>query len=227
MPQSELTVPDGAREGDVLHVNTPDGLAVDVAIPAGVAAGETFVFEYELPQPLPADSSLMAAAIAADGAPPPPPPTADTSLLMEAVRARRLTPENATALHGIMESLYDFDELDEYIDDHCGLFVDYVGGAEQRLEYTACHLEYVRLVEARIAQYLALLGATSDQLYEMLAEVAAGDERAVAFLDRLLGMGDYAHFAQSMRAGGNRLKVSGLDLEQLTGGLHADMALYV
>ena len=27
MPQSELTVPDGAREGDVLHVNTPDGLA--------------------------------------------------------------------------------------------------------------------------------------------------------------------------------------------------------
>ena len=126
-----------------------------------------------------------------------------------------------------MESLYDFDELDEYIDDHCGSFVDYVGGAEQRLEYTACHLEYVRLVEARIAQYLALLGATSDQLYEMLAEVAAGDERAVAFLDRLLGMGDYAHFAQSMRAGGNRLKVSGLDLEQLTGGLHADMALYV
>ena len=101
-----------------------------------------------------------AAAIAADGAPPPPPPTADTSLLMEAVRARRLTPENATALHGIMESLYDFDELDEYIDDHSGLFVDYVGGAEQRLEYTACHLEYVRLVEARIAQYLALLGAT-------------------------------------------------------------------
>ena len=59
------------------------------------------------------------------------------------------------------------------------------------------------------------------------AEVAAGDERAVAFLDRLLGMGDYAHFAQSMRAGGNRLKVSGLDLEQLTGGRHADMALYV
>ena len=45
MPQSELTVPDGAREGDVLHVNTPDGLAVDVAIPAGVAAGETFVFD--------------------------------------------------------------------------------------------------------------------------------------------------------------------------------------
>ena len=85
----------------------------------------------------------------------------------------------------------------------------------------------MRLVETRIAQYLALLGATTDQLYEMLAEVAAGDERAVAFLDRLLGMGDYAHFAQSMRAGGNRLKVSGLDLEQLTGGLHADMALYV
>ena len=100
-----------------------------------------------------------------------------------------------------MESLYDFDELDEYIDDHCGLFVDYIGGAEQRLEWGCCHLEYVRLVEARIAQYLALLGATSDQLYEMLAEVAAGDERAVAFLDRLLGMGDYAHFAQSMRAG--------------------------
>ena len=205
MPQSELTVPDGAHEGDILHVNTPDGLAVDVAIPAGVAAGDTFVFEYELPQP----------------------PPADETMLMAAVRARRLTPENATALHGIMESLYDFDELDEYIDDHCGLFVDYVGGAEQRLEYTACHLEYVRLVEARIAQYLALLGATSDQLYEMLAEVAAGDERAVAFLDRLLGMGDYAHFAQSMRAGGNRLKVSGLDLEQLTGGRHADMALYV
>ena len=163
MPQSELTVPDGAREGDVLHVNTPDGLAVDVAIPAGVAAGDTFVFEYEPPPPpgrLVADGgrhrcrrrATAAAAngrhLAADGG----------------VRARRLTPENATALHGIMESLYDFDELDEYIDDHCGLFVDYVGGAEQRLEYTACHLEYVRLVETRIAQYLALLGATTDQL---------------------------------------------------------------
>ena len=70
MPQSELTVPDGAREGDVLHVNTPDGLAVDVAIPAGVAAGETFVFEYELPQPPPwRPQSLPTTAAAADGEP--------------------------------------------------------------------------------------------------------------------------------------------------------------
>ena len=65
MPQSELTVPDGAREGDVLHVNTPDGLAVDVAIPAGVAAGETFVFEYELPQPPPPDETMLMAAVRA------------------------------------------------------------------------------------------------------------------------------------------------------------------
>ena len=33
---SELTVPDGVGEGDVLHVDTPDG-PLDVTVPAGVA----------------------------------------------------------------------------------------------------------------------------------------------------------------------------------------------
>ena len=101
---SELTVPDGVGEGDVLHVRI-DGLSLDVTVPAGVASGETFVFEYERPD---------------DAVPPPapetwPPPESSwpsgDSLLMAAVRSRRLTPDNAQALTDIMDD--DEDRRDE------------------------------------------------------------------------------------------------------------------
>ena len=162
-------------------------------------------------------------------APPAPPaqptePAADESLLMMAVRQRRLTPENAQALRDIMEALYDFDDLDEYIDDHWHAFESYDPEGEQRLEWQTVHLEYVALVESKVQEHLATLGATPDGLYVLLGEVAGGDERAEAFLERLLGMGDYHHFCSSMRAGGGTLKVSGLDLKKLSGGRQADFA---
>ena len=113
---SELTVPDGVGEGDILHVDI-EGLTLDVPVPAGVASGETFVFEYERPDD---------ATPASETWPPPESswPSGD-SLLMAAVRSRRLTPDNAQALTDIMEALYDADELDDYIDDHAAEFAAY------------------------------------------------------------------------------------------------------
>ena len=166
---SELTVPDGVGEGDVLHVDI-DGLSLDVAVPAGVASGETFVFEYERPDD---------AAPASDAWPPPESswPSGD-SLLMAAVRSRRLTPDNAQALTDIMEALYDADELDDYIDDHAAEFAAYSPDGEQRLEWTSIHNKYVSLVEQIIHEMLLQLGATTTGLYTLLAEVAGGEERA-------------------------------------------------
>ena len=212
----EVTCPDGVGPGDLIHVEL-DGAAFDVAVPPDVLPGATFQVEYE---------SDAAAAAAAPPAPPAPPtePDTDDSLLMMAVRERRLTPENAQALRDIMEALYDFDDLDEYIDDNWHAFEAYDAEGEQRLDWQTVHLEYVALVESKIQEHLAMLGATPDGLYALLGQVAGGDERAEAFLERLLGMGDYHHFCSAMRAGGGTLKVSGLDLKKLSGGRHADFA---
>lgn len=210
---SELTVPDGVGEGDILHVDI-DGLSLDVPVPAGVASGETFVFEYERPDD---------AAPASETWPPPESswPSGD-SLLMAAVRSRRLTPDNAQALTDIMEALYDADELDDYIDDHAAEFAAYSPDGEQRLEWTSIHNKYVSLVEQIIHEMLLQLGATTTGLYTLLSEVAGGDERASAFLERLLGLGDYAKFCAGMRDGGKALKISGLDLTLMTGGKRQD-----
>ena len=141
---------------------------------------------------------------------------------MAAVRSRRLTPDNAQALTDIMEALYDADELDDYIDDHAAEFAAYNPDGEQRLEWTSIHNKYVSLVEQIIHEMLLQLGATTEGLYSLLAEVAGGDERAKAFLERLLGLGDYAAFCAGMKAGGNALKISGLDLTLMTGGKRQD-----
>ena len=217
MTAVEVTCPNGVGPGDLIHVEH-DGVAFSVAVPPEVLPGATFLVEYEL-----AD----AAAAQPPPQPPPPPPSGpadDDSLLMMAVRERRLTPENARALRDVMEALYDFDDLDEYIDDHRHAFETYDEEGEQRLDWHAVHLEYVALVESKIAEQLSMLGATPDGLHALLGDVADGDERAEAFLERLLGMGDYHHFCSSMRAGGGMLKVSGLDLRKLSGGRQADFA---
>ena len=81
---SELTVPDGVGEGDILHVDI-EGLARRPR--AGGDLARAFVFEYERPD---------GAAPASETWPPPESswPSGD-SLLMAAVRSRRLTPDNA------------------------------------------------------------------------------------------------------------------------------------
>ena len=59
------------------------------------------------------------------------------------------------------------------------------------------------------------LGGNAEGLHLILAEAFAGDERAEAFLSRLLGMGDYNLFCTLMKAGGGALKVSLEDLRKL------------
>ena len=81
-----------------------------------------------------------------------------------------------------------------------------------------------RRAEAKIHEFLSQLGAGPNGLYAVLAEVAGGDARADAFLERLLGMGDYHHFCAAMRAGGSLLKVSNVDLKNLSGGRKVDFA---
>ena len=77
------------------------------------------------------------------------------------------------------------DELDEYIDDHAAEFVVYEPGGEQQLGWHDVHLQYVALVEGKIHEFLGQLGAAPDGLYAVLAEVAGGDARADAFLERV------------------------------------------
>ena len=54
-----------------------------------------------------------------------------------------------------MEALYDFDDLDEYIDDHWHAFESYDPEGEQRLEWQTVHLEYVALVDPKVQEHLA------------------------------------------------------------------------
>jgi len=116
------------------------------------------------------------------------------------------------------------DELDEYIDEHAAEFASYEAEGEQQLGWHGLHLQYVALVEGQIHQFLSQLGAQPDSLYALLSEAAGGDARADAFLERLLGMGDYHHFCAAMRGGGGGLKLSNLDLQRLSGGRQVDFA---
>lgn len=194
-----------------------DGMAFDVAVPSGVWPGTTFSVEYVPPQAVePVEPPLEPEPLLLDD------PV--DSVLMAAVVERRLTPENAQALHDIMEALYDFDDLDEYIDEQKGSFWNYEKEGEQKLEWTSVHLQYVAMVEQCIHEHLQTLGTTPDGLYALLGDVAGSDERASNFLDRLLGMGDYDHFCKCMKAGGHNLKVSGLDLRKVSGGKQLDFA---
>lgn len=121
-----------------------------------------------------------------------------------------------------MESLYDHDELDEFVDANCAAFADYVHGAEQRLEWQEMHTAYTALVESRVSEQLAELAGGSPQvLFQILEDAFEGDERAGAFLARLLSMASYDAFCSEMCAGGGNLKVSLDDLRKL-GGEYAE-----
>ena len=145
-------------------------------------------------------------------------------VLADAMAAGRLTDDQATLLTYIMEALYDYDELDTFIDEHAEAFESYVRGGEQRLEWTQLHMRYVSMVETHIAEQLQDLGTgggDAEALYAILEVATENDSRAQAFLSRLLSMGDYDFFASEMQRGGGWLKVSLDDLRQL-GGEYAD-----
>tara|TARA_B110001452_G_scaffold10986_1_gene9141 strand:- start:271 stop:900 length:630 start_codon:yes stop_codon:yes gene_type:complete len=191
----DVVCPEGVPGGGLISVQHPSTAAsFEVAVPANVAPGETF--QVEIPE---------------EAEEPP-------SLITVAVLSNRLTPENADALRGIMLKLYDFTALDDWLDEHAEAFADYDKDAEQRLEWTTLHNEYVGMVEGAIGDHLATLGASTQDLYGLLADVADGDERADKFLRRLLGMGNYDHFCTDMRdEGGDGLKVCGYDVRALVG----------
>lgn len=205
--QLDIVCPEGVPEGGLISVQHPSTtVRFEVSRPADVAPGETF--QVVIP--------------GAEEVEEPP------SLISIAVMANRLTPENADALRGIMLKLYDFTALDDWLDDHAEAFAEYDKDAEQRLEWTTLHNEYVGMVEDAIGDHLATLGASTQDLYGLLADVADGDERADKFLSRLLGMGDYDHFCTAMRdEGGDGLKVCGYDVRALVGKEEGYMACRV
>ena len=162
----EVTCPAEVAAGGLVTVQRPsDGASFDVEVPASVEPG--MAFTVELP-----DAETEAEAAGAEEA------------LAKAVEAKRLSAEQAEALRGIDAALRDFDALGWFIEQHCRYFREWSREGEQQLEWSAYHAEYVRLVEGRVEQQLARLGADGDDLYALLAEVVGGDERADKFLKR-------------------------------------------
>ena len=122
-------------EGALLRVEY-EGVSFDVLVPPGVHAGATFAVEiagatepdqeYELepadPEPERASSAApVQEEIEFELEPPTiskpaavPGAGEGLSLLMAAVAERRLSPDNAQALHDIMEALYDFGALNRH-----------------------------------------------------------------------------------------------------------------
>ena len=116
-----------------------------------------------------------------------------------------------------MEALYDFRDLDDFVDEHAPAFAEYVRGGEQRLEWTTLHSRYVTMVEGHITEQLQELGGDAEGLHAILEVAFEGDSRAEAFLSRLLSMESYEFFCAEMCEGGGRLKVSLDDLRDLGG----------
>ena len=120
-----VVCPEGVSSGELLHIEH-EGHAFDVEVPDGVLPGSMFAVEYEAPagEPVPAHAGGSEpiseapanggegdteAAEPSDSRPNAVPGASqDASLLMQAVAQKRLSPENAQALHDIMEALYDF-----------------------------------------------------------------------------------------------------------------------
>ena len=107
--------------------------------------------------------------------------------------------EEATALRSVLRELADDDLLEDFLDGNCLAFKGYVAGGEQQLEWTQLHKQYITSMEARIAQLASASELiSSDRLFSLLAGVVGKDERAGAFIVRLLSMADYAHFCSMM-----------------------------
>ena len=218
----DVICPAGVEEGDSIAVEHGDEwLAVDV--PPGVSEGDTFQVEVDAvaapespPTPPPPSDPNDIISVSDDddetdgmgwyySGPDQAAGSAAKAVVQEAVRSRRLTPHEASALRRIMAALNSFGPLDELVSERAVEFADYRDGGEQRLEWTTTHRRFVELVEARISAELDQLAATTHDLYAMLAAVSGQDEHADGFLARLLSLNDYTFFCQQMALGGGTL----------------------
>mmetsp|Transcript_66610 Transcript_66610/g.199016 ORF Transcript_66610/g.199016 Transcript_66610/m.199016 type:complete len:176 (-) Transcript_66610:162-689(-) len=114
--------------------------------------------------------------------------------------AQQLTKAEAAELRAVVRALYDDDALEDFLDEHCDEFECYAGrDGEQQLGWTPLHTAYVALMEERIEAALEQTPLqSSDSLFALLRRVQGTDERASAFILRLLSIGDYAHFCDTM-----------------------------
>lgn len=156
----DMVCPDGVLEGQLIAVQSTDGATFEVVVPPGVAPGSTFQVV------IPSDSG------AAQDNP------AQLSAQAVEERLKRLDPGDAEVLKSTLCCLYDFEELDEFIDEHCSSFADYSKDGEQQLSWTSLHAQYVAMVEERLHEHLREHSATGEQLYALLDQCRAADLRA-------------------------------------------------
>ena len=193
----DVRCPDHASEGDTIAVLGPGG-SFEVVVPTGVPPGSTF--QVDIAEDVEASAAAIAAAPTSSGATPQPAirPALPEALIDNAIQRRALGPHESRGLRAVLHALYDDDELDDFLDDHCAEFERYTMDGEQQLEWSAVHSQYVELMEARIEAALRLHGANSEQLYALLRDVGNDDARVNSFISRVLNMGDYSHFCATM-----------------------------
>eukprot|EP00327_Prymnesium_parvum_P006211 CAMPEP_0182813418 /NCGR_PEP_ID=MMETSP0006_2-20121128/9322_1 /TAXON_ID=97485 /ORGANISM="Prymnesium parvum, Strain Texoma1" /LENGTH=190 /DNA_ID=CAMNT_0024939499 /DNA_START=19 /DNA_END=591 /DNA_ORIENTATION=- len=136
--------------------------------------------------------------------PPPPPSRKERLPLPEGVfeDLKSLDSEDATSLRFILQSLYDDDAIEDFMDAHCAKFEDY-GGAdgEQRLEWSQLHTMYQSLMESQIETYAQQTKLqNSERLYLLLRQVSGLDAHASDFIARILSQGEYKYFCEIMAA---------------------------
>jgi len=168
----QVICPEGVGEGDIIQVEHC-GQSFDVPLPAGVAEGCAFQVELpevELPEPaldmsgLSMEAPTEPAEFHAETDTKTEKDKAKLKIIEDAMAAGRLTSDQAALLQYLMESLYDFDALDDFIDAHARQFEQYEKDGEQRLEWTMTHQRYVTMVEGHIADELEVQAPTHPPL---------------------------------------------------------------
>ena len=105
--------------------------------------------------------------------------------------------EQAAGLRSVLQALLDDESLDAFVDDHSEKFKAYTADGEQSLEWGACHMAYVKLVEGILEATLAANGVSIEALYSLL-DAQRSSSRGQSFINRFLSLGDYAVFCSMM-----------------------------
>ena len=204
----DVVCPDSATAGDTIAVTSDAGAAFDVVVPDGIGPGITF--QVELPDELPAAASASASDDGYGGL------GAVAKELEEAHRIaaeftgqtldmRDVKPGAAEVLSAALRQLVNavedaVDDLDAFIDAHCGKFASWSGtGGEQQLEWTTLHQEYVAVVEAAIAEALRELSCREEDVFAY-AQAHGGDASVDKAMTRLLALAEYSRFCKMMHA---------------------------
>ena len=181
----------------MINVHAPDGSSFEVAVPAGVSEGQTFLVELadvavgDLGAQMRGDGFGGLGALAAE--------LAESQALGEPARQ----PEPAEVLAAAFRALHltiknDLGDLEEFVEDHCRGFSHWTREGEQSLKWTMLHEQYVAICEAGIEQTLAELSCRSADVF-VYAQQHGGDPRVDKVLSRLLALSEYNHFCDMMR----------------------------